>query len=45
MENADRNFFGTWDLMSWTIETSEGKVEAPFGDDVSGQITSILPGH
>ena len=39
MENADRNFFGTWDLMSWTIETKDGKVETPFGDNPVGQIT------
>lgn len=39
METIADKFLGTWDLVSWTIETSDGKVESPFGDDVSGQIT------
>ncbi|MCB0671930.1 MAG: lipocalin-like domain-containing protein [Lewinellaceae bacterium] len=40
---ADK-FLGTWDLVSWTIETSDGKVIAPFGEDVSGQITYEING-
>ncbi len=36
---TDRNFVGTWRLVSWETKTPEGKIAYPFGQNPIGYLT------
>ena len=39
MRVTNQEFVGSWELKEWTMESTEGRVTFPFGEDAIGQIT------
>ena len=44
MNMNNQKFVGSWELQQWTTETSDGRIEFPFGEDAIGLITYELDG-
>jgi Lipocalin-like domain len=42
---ASSMFVGSWSLKSWTMNTSDGRTEHPFGEDAVGMILYTNDGH